>query len=111
MQTTIGDFDPATHQVEATFVGADSAGEAVTFRRQVNACLDKAGAYDPEATQERVAQVALGVQAKMALGVVTNAPPPSAAEEVKPDETAEGGEAAEQPETAATTTPEPTPAN
>ena len=70
MQTTIDAYDPDTRQVRATFVEGD-----VTHTRQVNACHDQDGDYDPEATAQRVADVARGVATKIALGVIAVAPP------------------------------------
>jgi len=65
MKITIGAFAPATRTVPVRFEHQD-----VTHDRAVNACL-KAGAYDAKATAARVDQVALGVAAKIELGVIT----------------------------------------
>lgn len=70
MKTTIGPYDAATRQVPVTF---EDAG--VTHTRPVNACHDEAGDYDESATADRVADVARGVEIKIALGVITNPPP------------------------------------
>lgn len=43
----------------------------VTHVRLVNVVLDKDGKYDDAATKERCEQVALGVQNKIALGVIS----------------------------------------
>lgn len=66
----IGDYDPATRTVEVTF----TQGEIV-HKRTVNACLSEAGEYDAGATATRVEEVARGVAHKIALGVITAAPP------------------------------------
>jgi len=46
----------------------------ITHNRQVNAVFTD-GAYDAEATETRVAEVAKGVEHKIAVGVVTNPDP------------------------------------
>lgn len=69
MKITIGKFDKATRTVPVTFVHA-----GVTHARSVNASLDAAGAYDREATARRVADVAAGVEHKIAVGAVANLP-------------------------------------
>ena len=46
----------------------------ITHDRQVNAVFTD-GAYDAEATETRVAEVAKGVEHKIAVGVVTNPDP------------------------------------
>lgn len=69
MQTTIGDFDSDTRTVSVTFVQG-----GIVHRREVNAALTDAGVYDDEATEARVADVARGVEQKIALGVIVNAP-------------------------------------
>lgn len=74
MKITIGKFDAETRTVPVTFVH-----DGVTHSRAVNACLTDQGAYDQEATKARVDEVALGVEHKIALGVITN--PPSDTEE------------------------------
>ena len=69
MKTRIGKFDPATGTVPVLFEHDD-----VKHRRPVNAVLID-GVYDPEATKERVAEVALGVEHKIAIGAICNALP------------------------------------
>lgn len=69
MKITIGDHDPATRTVAATFTSGD-----VVHERSVNACYDASGAYDADATAERVDEVGRGVAVKIGLGVITNAP-------------------------------------
>lgn len=77
METTIGDFDGTTEppSVPVTFVYAD-----VTHERRVNACLNATGAYDADATAERVAQVGNGVKINIDRGVLLNVPPPPVVE-------------------------------
>jgi hypothetical protein len=70
MSITIGTFDPATRTVPVTFVRGD-----VIHERAVNAVLDEDGAYDAEATAERVDEVARGVACKVDAGAITNPPP------------------------------------
>lgn len=77
MKTTIGKFDPATGTVPVTFVHA-----GVTHRRPVNAVRGADGAFDAAATRIRVAEVAAGVEAKIASGAIVNPAdlePPAAA--------------------------------
>lgn len=88
LQFEIGAYDPATRTVEVTF----TQGEIV-HKRSVNACHNAAGRYDAEATAQRVEEVARGVAHKIALGVITNAPP----EEVETEPEAEPVETAESP--------------
>lgn len=70
MKITIGTYDATTRTVAVRFEQGD-----VTHDRPVNACHDKAGAYDAKATVARVDQVALGVAAKIELGVITTPEP------------------------------------
>jgi len=72
MQTTIGKFDKDKRTVAVSFIEGD-----IIHKRDVNACLDDAGAYAPEATAARVAKVALGVAAKIELGVIKASEPES----------------------------------
>ncbi len=65
MKTTIGPLDHAARTVPVTFRHA-----GVTHRRAVNACFDEAGIYDAAATKTRVAEVAVGVEHKIGLGVL-----------------------------------------
>lgn len=88
LTSEIGAYDPATRTVEVTF----TQGEIV-HKRSVNACHDAAGDYDAAATEARVGEVARGVAHKIALGVITNAPP----EEVETEPEAEPVETAESP--------------
>lgn len=67
MKTTIGRYDSQTGTVPVTF---DHAG--VTHKRPVNAVLTEGGGYDRKGTEARVAEVAHGVEHKIALGVITN---------------------------------------
>ncbi|CAL4868217.1 hypothetical protein MMA231_02492 [Asticcacaulis sp. MM231] len=72
MKTTIGAFDAKVKTVEVTFTEGK-----ITHTRPVNACLDEDGGYDIEATKARVAEVASGVAAKIAAGVITAQPAPT----------------------------------
>lgn len=78
--TDIGAYDAATRTVPVTFTQS-----GIVHRRSVNACLDEAGHYDAAATEARVAEVARGVAHKIALGVITAAPPaePEASEKTE----------------------------
>lgn len=42
-----------------------------THERSVNVCFDAEGAYDAEATLVRVGEVAMGVEQKIACGVIS----------------------------------------
>jgi hypothetical protein len=77
MDIDIGAFDPEKRSVPVTFTEGD-----VVHSRDVNACLDEAGDYDPQATSERVQEVAAGVAVKIALGVIRKAKP---ADEASPE--------------------------
>ena len=79
MKTTIGAFDAESGTVPVKFEYA-----SVTHRRTVNACLTEAGKYDAKSTKLRVGKVALGVERKIDLGVVTN-PPPEPEPELAPE--------------------------
>ena len=48
-----------------------SDSPAVTHERTVNVCFDADGAYDAAATLVRIGQVAMGVENKIAAGVVS----------------------------------------
>ena len=50
-----------------------------THVREVNAVFDSEGVYDADATETRVAQVGMGVQEKIKVGVL-NAPDPDPVE-------------------------------
>jgi hypothetical protein len=64
MDYTIGAFDPISKSVPVTFT---KGGEE--YPRAVNAAL-RDGAYDPVGTEERVQEVGLGMEAKVAAGVI-----------------------------------------
>jgi hypothetical protein len=66
LTTTIGAYDADKRTVPVTFTSG-----AIRHTRDVNAVLDEGGACDMAATRARVAQVALGVAHKIALGVIT----------------------------------------
>lgn len=70
MKFTIGKFDAGSRSVPVTF-----EDQGVTHSRPVNAVVKASGAYDATATKLRVEQVALGVSAKIAAGVIANAEP------------------------------------
>ena len=78
MKTTINSTDATAGKASVTF---EHAG--VTHTRDVNICLDAKGKYDAAATEARIADVARGVEVKIAAGAITNPPAepdPSAAE-------------------------------
>lgn len=55
-----------TNTVQVTFTDG-----TITHEREVNVCLDADGNYDDEAMQVRLAEVALGVEGKIAAGVIS----------------------------------------
>ena len=65
MRTRISKFEPATGMVPVAFTHA-----GVTHRRTVRACFGADGEYDDAATRARVAEVALGVAAKIESGAL-----------------------------------------
>lgn len=69
--TKIGAFNAGKRTVPVTFTGGD-----VVHKRDVNAVLDDKGKYDVAGTKLRVAEVARGVAAKIAAGVINNEPAP-----------------------------------
>lgn len=78
MKTTINSTNAGTGKVSVTF---EHAG--VTHTRDVNICLNAKGKYDAAGTEARIADVARGVEVKIATGAITNPPPepvPAAAE-------------------------------
>jgi leucyl aminopeptidase (aminopeptidase T) len=70
LTTEIGTFDPVAKNVPVTF----TKGEIV-HERHVHAVLTETGAYDPDATAARVAEVAAGVNVKIDCGAIRNPPP------------------------------------
>jgi hypothetical protein len=54
--------------VDVTFT---SDSPSLTHQRSVNAVFDSDGKYDAAATKLRVAEVALGVENKIAMGVIS----------------------------------------
>jgi hypothetical protein len=80
MEIKVNGYNADTRAVSVTF---DHDG--VTHTRHVNACHHGDGAYDPDATADRLVEVAAGVAAKIAAGAITNPPPadPEPSEEPK----------------------------
>lgn len=72
LSTNIGKFDADTRTVPVTFTCG-----VIVHKRSVNAVLKADGGYDRIATKARVDDVANGVAAKIAAGVIT-APLPAA---------------------------------
>lgn len=70
MKIKIGKFDSVTGTVPVLF-----DHEGVKHHRPVNAVLKVDSGYDAAATKERVAEVARGVERKIDLGAIGNAPP------------------------------------
>lgn len=69
MKITIGKFDRATGTVPVTF----QDGEKI-HSRSINAVIGRGRKHDRAATLKRVDEVAAGVAAKFALGLLGNAP-------------------------------------
>jgi hypothetical protein len=76
MTTTIADYVEGSDTVSVTFTQG-----TVVFTRDVNIVKDSAGAYSPEDTADRVAQVAIGVAHKIAIGVIPTPTPKEATQE------------------------------
>lgn len=69
---------------EETSVDVSFTDGTITHQRSVNAVFTD-DAYDADATEERVAQVASGVENKIAVGAITE--PEEVTEEVNEEET------------------------
>ena len=66
---TINETITGIRDIEVTFTQDDPE---VTHTRMVNVCFEADGTtYDSDATDERIAQVAAGVAAKIAVGVIS----------------------------------------
>lgn len=76
MKITIAPLAQGARAVAATF-----EHEGVTHTRDVNACFVAGGGYDEAATAARIEEVALGVEQKIALGVIANAPATDSADQ------------------------------
>jgi hypothetical protein len=70
MKTTI---TPPRKKGETTVTVTFEHG-GVTHTRPVNAVFDDKGKYDAKATTARVADVARGIEQKIAVGAITNPP-------------------------------------
>ncbi|PVX30965.1 hypothetical protein [Sphingomonas pokkalii] len=68
MKTTINSVNGGTASVTFEHAG-------VTHTRDVNICTTAKGKYDTAATEARIAEIALGVEVKIATGAITNPPP------------------------------------
>ena len=60
-----------TNDVKDIIVEFKSDSPAVTHTRNVNVCYDGSGNYDDTATKARCAEVAMGVEQKINLGVIS----------------------------------------
>ncbi|WMC09495.1 hypothetical protein PU634_10245 [Oceanimonas pelagia] len=69
IQYTITAPEAEKYTVEVVFF--NEGAPHLVHRRHVNAVFDDTGVYNAEATEERVAQVALGVDHKLAVGAIT----------------------------------------
>lgn len=65
MKIRISKFREGDQTVSVTFTHS-----GVTHRRSVNACLTDDGTYDAATTANRVAEVAKGVEHKIAVGAI-----------------------------------------
>jgi hypothetical protein len=63
--------EPTTEQVPTKAIQATFTDGTLTHQREVNVCFDSEGAYDHEATLVRLEEVARGVEAKIAAGVIS----------------------------------------
>ena len=67
MEYTISPLKRATSTVTVAF-----NHNGVSYARSVNACIREDGSHDIDATRDRVAEVALGVERKIEIGVIAN---------------------------------------
>lgn len=63
--------EETTEQVPTRTVSVTFTDGAVSHQREVNACFDADGNYDADATNVRLGEVAMGVEAKIAAGLIT----------------------------------------
>ena len=64
-------FSKPTGKATVVDVIFTSDSPSLTHQRSVNAVVDSDGKYDAAATKVRVAEVALGVENKIAMGVIS----------------------------------------
>ncbi len=66
------EIKPGACDKKAKTIAVTFEHNGVSHTRNVNYCLSAKGSYDAEATAARLEEVALGVQNKIELGVITN---------------------------------------
>ena len=66
--------EEATQQVPTRAISVTFTDGTITHQREVNVCFDAEGNYDSDATLARIGEVAIGVEAKIAAGVITATP-------------------------------------
>jgi hypothetical protein len=71
MKTTILEREDDTRRLKVRFEQDD-----IVHDRFVNGCYDAGGAFDAQATDARITEVARGVAVKISVGAITNPPPP-----------------------------------
>lgn len=64
-----------TTSVDCRDIKVSFTDGTITHERMVNVCYDADGNYDETATDERIGEVARGVEHKIAVGVITNPEP------------------------------------
>ncbi|WP_066725213.1 hypothetical protein [Sphingomonas pituitosa] len=67
MKTTINSVDASAGTASVTF-----EHDGITHTRDVNICRTAKGKFDAAATDARIADVARGVEVKIAAGAITN---------------------------------------
>ena len=67
------DGNPVTVEVDVTDIKVKFTSDSpeIVHERSVNVCVDAEGNYDEDATDVRIAEVAMGVENKIAVGVIS----------------------------------------
>lgn len=63
--------ETTTEQVATRTVNVTFTDGTITHQREVNVCFDAEGNYDADATLVRIGEVAMGVEQKIAAGVIS----------------------------------------
>ena len=60
-----------TNEKDCRDIQVEFTEGSITHTRMVNVCYDSEGNYDEEATDERISEVARGVEVKIATGAIS----------------------------------------
>lgn len=72
VETPAAEGEEATSQeVPTRSISVTFTDGTITHQREVNVCFDADGNYDADATNVRLGEVAMGVEAKIAAGLIT----------------------------------------